>query len=119
MTGLSNDNVRAEMRAYLQDENSSNELLLQKMQIAQYNESERVQKIKTTHRSTLRKGLNVIEQDGDLNDTCITPAPAKPSKPVKENSLFSKIEAINTVIRELTGQVASLVQTVQCDKKSD
>jgi len=41
MTGLSNDNLRAEMRMYLQDENSSDELLQQKMQVAQYNEKMR------------------------------------------------------------------------------
>ena len=52
MTGLSNDNIRAEMRMYLQVENSTDELLLQKMQNAQYNENERAQKMKTTTKAS-------------------------------------------------------------------
>lgn len=52
MTGLSNDNIRAEMKIYLQDEDSSDELLLQKMQSAQYNESERAQNLKATNKAT-------------------------------------------------------------------
>ena len=44
VTDLTNDNVRAEMRVHLQNINTSDELLLEKMQIAQGNESERMQK---------------------------------------------------------------------------
>lgn len=118
MTGLINDNVRAEMRMYLQDENSSDELLLQKMQIAQYNESERAIKTKS-NRPTLRAGLHVVEQNEIPNDPCMSQPVIKSSKPVKDNSLYSKIEESNTAIRELTGQVASLVQTVQHNRKTD
>lgn len=118
MTGLSNDNVRAEMRIYLQDQNSSDELLLMKMQTAQYNESERALKTKA-NKSTFRAGLNVVEQTDTVNDSCISQPVAKPNKPAKDNSLFSKLEESNSAIRELTGQVASLVQTVQRDIKHD
>ena len=106
------------MRMYLQDENSTDELLLQKMQIAEYNESERALKTKA-NRSTLRAGLNVVEQAEALNDPCISQPVAKPNKPTKDNSLFTKIEESNTAIRELTGLVALLVQTVQRDKRND
>lgn len=114
MTGLSNDNIRAEMRMYLQDELSGDELLLQKMQIAQHNENERLQKSKVTSKATHRASLNTVEQSGDENDSLMTPVTAKPNKPIRENPLFTKIEESNLAIRELTGQVASLVQTVQC-----
>lgn len=119
MTGLSNDNIRAEMRIYLQDENSSDELLLQKMQTAQYNENERAQKIKGAVKATHRASLNSVEKNGDGTDTLSTTIPAKPSKQTKENPLFTKIEESNTAIRELTGQVASLVQTVQRSRQTD
>ncbi|MEQ2166976.1 hypothetical protein GOODEAATRI_034040 [Goodea atripinnis] len=89
MTGLINDNVRAEMRKYLQDENSD-ELLLQKMQTAQYNERERALKIKL-NRPTLRAALNVEESETP-NDSCIIQPLAKSNKLVKDNSLYSKIE---------------------------
>lgn len=118
MTGLLNDNVRAEMRMYLQDENSTDELLLQKMQIAQYNESERALKAKA-NRSTFRAGLNAVEQAEALDDPHINQPVAKPNKLTKDNSLFTKIEESNAAIRELTGQVASLVQTVHRDKRND
>lgn len=118
MTGLSNDNIRAEMRMYLQDENSSDELLLQKMQIAQYNENERAQKIKGTNKVTHRASLSTVERDDDENDQLEITVAAKPTKPIKENPLFTKMEESNTAIRELTGQVASLVQTVQREKKT-
>ncbi len=118
MTGLSNDNIRAEMRIYLQDERSSDELLLQKMQIAQHNENERVQKIKVTNKATHRASLSTVEQGGDENDSFTTTVSAKANKPVRENPLFAKIEASNTAIRELTGQVASLVQTVQSGRQN-
>ena len=118
MTGLSNDNIRAEMRIYLQDENSSDELLLQKMQVAQYNENERAQKIKATNKATHRASLNSVERSGDENDFLTTPVLAKPSKPTKENPLFAKMEESNTAIRELAGQVASLVQTVQRERRT-
>lgn len=117
MTGLSNDNIRAEMRMYLQDELSSDELLLQKMQIAQHNEGERVQKIKVTNKATHRASLSTVGQSGDDNDS-FTTVTAKPNKPSRENPLFAKIEESNTAIRELTGQVASLVQTVQCGRQN-
>lgn len=78
MTGLLNDNVRAEMRMYLQDENSTDELLLQKMQIAQYNESERALKAKA-NRSTFRAGLNAVEQAEALDDPHINQPVAKPN----------------------------------------
>ncbi|KAK0150696.1 hypothetical protein N1851_008208 [Merluccius polli] len=77
MTGLSNDNIREEMRRYLQDELSSDELLLQKMQITQHNESERAQN-KATHRAS----LSTVEQSGDENDSFTTTATAKPNKPI-------------------------------------
>lgn len=118
MTGLLNDNIRAEMRMYLQDENSSDELLLLKMQSAQYSESERALKTKA-NKSTSRAGLNVVEQFETQDDPCVSQPVAKQNKPAKDNSLFSKIEESNTAIRELTGQVASLVQTVQRDIKKE
>lgn len=113
MTGLSNDNIRAEMRIYLQDGNSSDELLLQKMQIAQFYENERAQKIKATNKATHKASLSTVERSEDENDPLTTPVSAKANKPIKDNSLFTKMEESNTAIRELTGQVASLVQTVQ------
>lgn len=113
MTGLSNDNVRAEMRAYLQDVGRSDESLLQKMQIAQHNESERAQKIKITNKTSYRAGLNLVEQSEGENNPPTIPAQPKPGKSVKENSLFTKIEESNIAIRELSGQVASLLHTVQ------
>lgn len=116
-TGLLNDNVRAEMRVYLQDENCSDELLLMKMQTAQYNESERALKAKA-HRS-FRTGLNVVEQNVALTDPRTNQPDTKPAKTLKDNSLFAKIEESNSAIRELTGQVASLVQTVQRDRSGD
>ena len=106
------------MRMYLQDELSSDELLLQKMQIAQHNESERAQKIKITNKATHRASLSTVEQSGDENDSFTTTATAKPNKPIRENPLFAKIEESNTAIRELAGQVASLVQTVQCGRQN-
>lgn len=118
MTGLSNDNIRAEMRMYLQNEHNSDELLLQKMQIAQYNENERAQKVKTTSKATHRASLSAVERSGDENDPVTTTVTAKPNKPIKENSLFVKMEESNLAIRELTGQVASLMQTVQRDRKT-
>lgn len=118
MTGLSNDNIRTEMRLYLQDENSSDELLLQKMQIAQYSENERAQKIKATTKATHRASLSTVERSGDENDPSTTPVSAKPNKQSKDNPLFTKMEESNTAIRELTGQVASLVQTVQRGRKT-
>lgn len=117
ITGLINDNTRAEMRMHLQDENSD-ELLLQKMQIAQYNENERAQKIKASNKVTHRANLSTVEMSsGDSNPVTTTVA-AKPNKPIKENPLFTKIEESNTAIRELTGQVALLVQTVQLGRKT-
>lgn len=118
MTGLTNDNIRAEMRMYLQDENSSDELLLQKMQVAQYNENERAQKVKVTNKATHRASLNSVERGEDENDPLTTTVPVKPNKSTKENPLFKKMEESNTAIRELTGQVASLVQTVQRERKT-
>lgn len=44
VTGLTNDNVRTEMRVHLQNFNTSHELLLEKMLIAQGNESQHMQK---------------------------------------------------------------------------
>lgn len=102
----------------MQDENSTDELLLQKMQIAQYNESERALKAKA-NRSTFRAGLNAVEQAEALDDPHINQPVAKPNKLTKDNSLFTKIEESNAAIRELTGQVASLVQTVHRDKRND
>ena len=96
MTGLSNDNIRAEMRMYLQDEHSSDELLLQKMQIAQYNENERAQKVKATNKVTHRASLSTVERGGDENDPETTTVSAKPNKPIKENSLFVKMEESNS-----------------------
>ncbi len=119
MTGLSDNTIRAEMRMYLQDENNSDELLLQKMQISQYNENERAQKIKASDKATHRESLNSAERSGDKNDPLTAIVSAKPTKPTKENPLFTKIEESNTAIRELTGQVASIVQTVQCERKTD
>ncbi|KAI3374141.1 hypothetical protein L3Q82_005996 [Scortum barcoo] len=106
MTGLSNDNIRSEMRMYLQDEHINDELLLQRMQIAQYNENERVQKIKTSKKITYRANLSTVEGSGDENDPLTTTVAAKPNKPIKENPLFAKLEESNTAIRELTGQLS-------------
>ncbi|MEQ2163820.1 hypothetical protein GOODEAATRI_034390 [Goodea atripinnis] len=86
--------VRAEMRMYLQDESSRDEPLLQKMQIAQYNESERALKTKL-NRPTLRAALNVVEESETPNDSCIIQPLAKSNKLVKDNSLYSKIEESN------------------------
>ncbi len=119
VTGLSNDNIRAEMRMYLQDEKSSDEVLQQKMQIAQYNESERAQKTRSTTKTSHRASLNLVEWNEDEYVPLTYPVSAKPSKPTKENPLLTKIEERNTAIRELTGQVASLLQTVQHQRKSD
>lgn len=52
-------------------------------------------------------------QGGDENDSFTTTVTAKPSEPIRENPLLAKIEESKTAIRELTDQVASLVQTVQ------
>ena len=90
---------------------SSDELLLQKMQIAQYNDNERAQKIKASNKVTRRANLSTVEMSSEDSDPLSTTAVAKPNKPIKENSLFTKMEESNTAIRELTGQVASLLQT--------
>lgn len=79
------------------------------MQIAQYNENERAQKIKATNKVTHRASLSTVEGSGDESDPLTTAVAAKPKKPIRENPLFTKIEESNTAIRELTGQVASLV----------
>lgn len=55
VTGLTNDNVRAEMRVHLQNINTSDELLLEKMQIAQGNESECMQKARISRKFTLTR----------------------------------------------------------------
>lgn len=81
------------------------------MQIAQYNENERIQKIKVTNKATHRASLNTVEQSGDENDSLTTTVTAKPNKTIRENHLFTKIEDSNSATRE---QVASLEQTVQC-----
>ena len=90
---------------------SSDELLLQKMQIAQYNDNERAQKIKASNKVTRRANLSTVEMSSEDSDPLSTTAVAKPNKPIKENSLFTKMEESNTAIRELTGQVESLLQT--------
>lgn len=118
MTGLSNDNVRAEMRMYLQNENSSDELLLQKMQIAQHNENERAQKIKATNKVIHKARLTVVEASEEDTNHLTTSPSAKPTKPFKENPLFTKLEESNTAIRELTGQVALLVQSAKHERKT-
>lgn len=118
MTGLSNDNVRAEMRMYLQNENSSDELLLQKMQIAQHNENERAQKIKATNKVIHKARLKVVEASEEEANHLSASSSAKPTKPTKENPLFTKLEESNTAIRELTGQVALLVQSSQYERKT-
>lgn len=59
-----------------------------------------------------------MEGSRDENDPLITTVSAKATKPTTENPLFSKIKDNNTAIRELTGQVASLVQTVQCERQT-
>lgn len=115
MTGLSNDNVRAEMRMYLQNENSSDELLLQKMLIAQHNENERAQKIKATNKVTHKACLKVVEASEEETNRLTTSPSAKPTK---ENPLFTKLEESNTAIRELTGQAALLVQSVKHERKT-
>lgn len=118
MTGLSNDNVRPEMRMYLQNENSSDELLLQKMQIAQHNENERAQKIKATNKVIHKARLKVVEASEEDTNHLTTSPSAKPTKPTKENPLFTKLEESNTAIRELTGQVALLVQSAKHERKT-
>lgn len=55
VTRLTNDNVRAEMRVHLQNINTSDELLLEKMQIAQGNESECMQKARISRKFTLTR----------------------------------------------------------------
>lgn len=80
VTGLSNDNIRAEMRTYLQCESCSDELLLQKMQI----ENERIQKMKVVNKVTHRTSLNTVGQDGEENDSVTTTVTAKPNKPTRE-----------------------------------
>lgn len=80
---------------YLQDENSSDELLLQKMQIAQYNEGERAQKIKATNKLTHRASVKLVETSEDGSTPLTTPPSAKPNKLTKENPLFTKIEESN------------------------
>lgn len=113
MTGLSNDNVRAEMRMYLQNENCNDELLLQKMQIAQHDENERAQKIKATNKVIHKSHLKVVAASEEGANYLTTSSSDKPIKPTKENPLFTKIEESNTAIRELTGQVALLVQSAR------
>lgn len=80
MTGLSNDNIRTERRMYLRDDSSSDELLLQKMQIVLYSENERAQKIETTTKATHRASLSTVERSGDENDPLTTTVSAKPDR---------------------------------------
>lgn len=94
------------------------ELPLQKMQIAQYKENERAQKIKASNKATHRANLSTVEMSSEDSDLLTTTVAAKPNKPIKENSLFTKIEESNTAIRKLIGQVASLVQTVKRGRKT-
>lgn len=47
---------------YVQDVGSSDELQVQRMQIAQHNESERAQKNKTKNKSTYKAGLNFVKE---------------------------------------------------------
>lgn len=118
MTGFSNDNVRAEMRMYLQNENSSDELLFQKMQIAQHNKNEQAQKIKATNKVIHKARLKVVEASEEETNHLTTSSSAKPTKPTKETPLFIKLEESDTAIRELTGQVALLVQSAKHERKT-
>lgn len=64
------------MRMYLQNENSSDELLLQKMQIAQHNENERAQKIKATNKVIHKVRLKVVEASEEETNHLTTSASA-------------------------------------------
>lgn len=118
MTGLSNDNVRAEMKMYLQNENSCYELLLQKMQIAQHNENEQAQKIKAINKVIHKARLKVVEASEEETSHLTASSSAQPTKPAKSNPLFTKLRESNTAIRELTGQVALPAQTAQYERKT-
>ena len=119
LTGLANDNIRAEMRFPLQNVDSSDELLLEKMQIAQYNENERNQKTKAMNRTLHRTNVNAVETDDSGDIPQAEPVTVKATKPTKDNSLFAKIEESSVAIKELTCQVASLVQTVQRERATE
>lgn len=117
VTGLTNDNVRAEMRVHHQNINTSEELLLEKMLIAQGNESERrMQKARISHKFTPTR-VNAVqsEDNGDSRKECAQAEPSQTTvrKQNKYNPLLSKIDASHEATKELTCQVASLVQSVQ------
>lgn len=84
------------MRMYLQDEHINDELLKQRMQIAQYNENEMVHMIKTSKKCSHWATLSLVEDSGDDNDPLTTTVAAKPNKPIKENPLFASWKSSNS-----------------------
>ena len=71
------------------------------------------------NRTLHRTNVNAIETDDSGDTPQAEPVPVKPTKPAKDNSLFAKIEESSVAIKELTCQVASLVQTVQRDRANE
>ena len=112
--GLTNDNVRAEMRVHLQNINTSDELLLEKMPIAQGNESECMQTDRISRKFT-PTWVNALQSE-DNGDSGEEGAQAEsPQNTVwkleKYNPILSQIDASNEAIKR-TDLSTSIISTV-------
>lgn len=112
LTGLQNDNIKSDLQPYLLQTNTSDELLLEKVNIACANEKERQDKKKhsapsrVTHVSTVQSSEPPVEKKNTTQQNTVTLPP----------DLLSEIKEIRSdmvLLKDLRAEVSHIRETIQ------
>ncbi|XP_044227629.1 uncharacterized protein LOC122996129 [Thunnus albacares] len=112
LTGLQNDNIKSDLQPYLLQTNTSDELLLEKVNIACANEKERQDKKKhsapsrVTHVNTVQPSESPVEKKSTTQQSTATLPP----------DLLSEMKEMRSdmaLLKDLRAEVAQIRETIQ------
>lgn len=111
LTGFQNDSIRIDMQPLLQDPGTSDELLLEKLNVACANETERRNKKKFSAPQSATS-VSVVQSE----DSPLAKLPAKEAKTKVSPELLTEIQELKTGVASLKGlraEIAEIKETLQ------
>lgn len=113
LTGLQNDNIRSDLQPYLQQATTSDELLLEKLNVACANEAERQNKKKTLSqgRPTTVHSLQSDNLAGKKGKTHNSEPDSKPQSDLLDE--LKEIRADMALLKNLSAEVAQIREAIQ------
>lgn len=112
LTGLQNDNIKSDLQPYLLQPNTSDELLLEKVNTACANEKERQDKKK--HSAPARvTNVNTVQSSEPPMEKKSTPQQKTATLPPDLLSEIKEIRSDMVLLKDLRAEVSQIRETIQ------